>query len=328
MKNILILMSIIFLMSGCYENDTVFSELQENTFDPKPSELPLENEVYKFFESSNSKLIIRYNPLDYQWNWSKNSNVYKQVKDFNFLTPNDISILSDTLTSENNLDKLSISKEDNQTLLKGVILINEIFGNTYKKDFKMKNFPPKIFLADSVNIKNMSGGKDLLDKLVYFGNNHIVIGKIRKDYLDNLTNEEKLKHKAFINAVFWGNYMYNNNKLNIPESFFNVCKGRYDGSLKYAKLFPEFKNKDFEDMDLKTIGFWSDNKDKRDKYYWNSPTKDVDVFQFIYNITSKTTAEMNVILKKYPLLKEKYIILIEYIKKEYNLDLQSIGDKK
>jgi len=281
-------------MYGCYDSDNVSSELAENKLDPKPSSDPLDQSIYEFFETSNSTISYQYDTLEYQWNFNRNHNIY-------------------------------VLQENREYLLNGVKFINKVFGDAYSEDFKKKHFPPRIFLADSLNIGDLYS--KILDMVSTSGNNHIAIGRIREN-LENLSIADLTLYKADINATFWGGYLYNNDKLHIPDAFFDVCKDRYDANFKYAGAFPEFKGLDRDEIDTKLVGFWGANPATTDDWYYMSPTESVDIYQYIFKITSTDIGIIQPILDTYPKMKEKYTILTEYIKKDFGIDLQEIGNNK
>lgn len=293
MKKYIILFLSIMAIYGCYKSDTVTSELGTNPIKLKPSEDKLDNLIYEFYQSSNSVILYNYNVVDYKWNWKRSF---------------------DTLIIQTNRDYL----------FNGVKYLNKIFGDLYTKEFKQKNFPPEIFLADSVNYK---GIQKVLDEICLVGNKHLEIGRIR-DGIDKLSNEDLLKAKGEINGYFWGKYMFNNKKIVIPESFFEVGKDKYSQNLLYTGVFPENAGKKFEDIEIRDYGFWSiDPKTSNDNYKM-TPKKDVDVYQYISIITTTDYETLKPILDRFPKLKMKYTILVNYIRDKFNIDIQEIGNKK
>jgi len=293
MKKYLILIFVIASMYGCYESDDVNSELGENLLEPRPSTDPLDGAIYDFFSTSNSVISYKYDTLDYQWNFKRNNNIY-------------------------------VLQDDREELLNGVNFLNKMFGDDYDVNFRKNNFPPRIFLADTLKI--IGSAVKLLDVTSTLGNNHIALGKIRKRDVE-LTSDEEVAYKADLNATLW-RYMYNSHKLNIPEAFFLVCKDRYNANFKHAPTFPEFNKIDRDKIDTKIVGFWGENPETTDDRYFKSPTESMDIYQYVYKITSTNINELEVIFKNYPKIKEKYYILIESIKKDFGIDLQEIGNAK
>lgn len=302
MRKYILLVFVIAFMYGCYEKDTVTSELESSIIMPKPSEDPLEQAIYDFYKESNSIICYKYDTLDYRWNFKQRENTY-------------------------------VIQENRDYLLQGVNCINTLLGNYYTKEFKIRNFPPKIFLADSLNILSSDLIYVFKDEISYSRGNHIALGRIREG-LSTLSIEDHCEYRAYLNACLW-RYMFSNNKLNIPDVYFEIGEALYGNNFLSLE---ENAGSSYNEVDTKRYGFWNrdlgaDERDengmvKEDNSYCMAPDKSLDIFQFVYHITRYDIQTLQPIFDKYPKLQEKYSIFIEYAKKDFGIDLQEIGNTK
>lgn len=57
-----------------------------------------------------------------------------------------------------------------------------------------------------------------------------------------------------------------------------------------------------------------------------TPKKHDDIISFVKLITTHTAEEMDALLGDFSRLREKYNILIKYVKEDFGVDLQEIGN--
>lgn len=59
-----------------------------------------------------------------------------------------------------------------------------------------------------------------------------------------------------------------------------------------------------------------------------APRQATDIAQFVKEITSSTREEMLAKMEGYPILYNKYIVLTNFFKEKYGIDLQAIGENR
>jgi len=276
-------------LSSCYNEDSISSELGIDDLKPVDSSEPLDHYIYEFYNQYGSYITYEYDTLDYQWDFSTKKEVtFAQQK-------------------------------DKEILFRGIQHVENVLFGLYSEDFKKQYLPTKIMLADSIN---EPGSRGKLDKFSESGTAYIAVGKIR-DGIVNINDEDFNQSKAAINYNFWMGYLRANDKLIIPSSFYKPSEGYYHVNLKTLS-----ENEDNSKIDIKNYGFWADKDGKPNGgYYFWTPDEEVDVEQFFEKILSHTKEEMTAMMEGYPKLQDKYNILINHIQKEFDFDIQSIGDK-
>ncbi len=295
MKNIylpIILLATI-LLSGCYKHDDINSSSEEKIIAvPEDSKDPLDKFIYEFYKNYNSVIYYNYVQDDYQWNMDKrNDNIY---------TP----------------------QKDKYMLDEGIVYLKKVFLDAYDDEFKKNHFPPAIFLAQRIDVDE--DAVQIEDATSYYGISHLAIGKIRNG-IENLSNEELIEAKASINADFWGGYLFKCGKINIPDAFYDISKKYYQTNLLRLS---ENSGKAKSEIDIRSYGFWQEDPSWAwggDSYMF-TPKKHDDIISFVKLITTHTAEEMDALLGDFSRLREKYNILTKYVKEDFGVDLQEIGN--
>ena len=283
---------IITLLSSCYKDEDVKGELYPSRYSLPTGNSDYEKYVRDFYEKYNTYILNVYKPEDYKWNLS---------------TIQDIRL---------------VKQEKLDTLNEGVKYMNKVWLKFYSDDFKKKFLPHKILVADSTIYNSIVNGAE--DRFAIAGINQMAIGKFRFG-IDKIKADSLNRIKAEINAVFWGNYLYNYEYINIPSSFFKISgEDNYNTNLRNN---PENDGKTADEIDVKTYGFWT-KEPASSKNYVMSPDEKADIYRFIYAITNNTKEEIEVLMDGYPKLKDKYNILVNHLKDELGVDIQAIGDAK
>ncbi|MCT4647730.1 MAG: hypothetical protein N4A74_22265 [Carboxylicivirga sp.] len=267
---------------SCYEEEILNVEPGKPLYEVKDSDDPLDHQIYDLYKRFNT--IIRYDFDDQEVKY----NVVKS------LTADDISGIVEL-------------QEDKAILLDGVEFVEQIFLTTYSGLIDNSWLPFKILLAKKINEENeWVGLRENLD--AYAGINILVVGNITSD-LKELSSAQIKKAKEAIHGNFWGVYLFKNERIQIPESFFEVSDGKYGDSTD----------------DPNAEGFWYIN-DVFEVWGNYGPDRDMDVRQFFGKIITTPYEDLKEILEANPKLKTKYTILVNHMKSEYDLDIQAIGD--
>lgn len=296
MKNIylpIVILLTSIVLGGCYKHDGKIYPSEESVITvPEDSKDPLDHFIYEFYKNYNTIISYKYSTDDYQWEVNERS------------------------------DNIYVLQTDKYALDKGVEYLRKVFLDTYNDEFKKNYFPPTIFLSKQINIEK--GWNSMEDVVSYYGYSHLAIGRIKLD-IENLTTEELKEAKANINADFWGGYLLKNKMLDIPAAFYDISAEYYNSNLL---RLPENSGKTKSEVDIRDYGFLAEAPGWEGwSGYLFAPKKDIDVINFIKFITTHTAEEAEVFMDGFERLQTKYNILINYIKKDFGIDLQEIGNK-
>jgi len=296
-KDILIVASIFLLtFTSCYSKDDVSAELGKNDIALQDSKDSLDHYIYNFYEDYGTYIYYKYDSLDYRW---------------------DFSTMRDNITM--------VEQDDKVILMKGVKLLEKVFSNLYDDQFKKKYFPYKILLAKKIYDKG-SWKSTVLNS--DYSTSFIALGNIDEN-IDNMSDAAIQDIKNSINFSFWLGYMITNEKLQIPEEFYNISHDYYKQNLRLLVSTSDI-DPDPALVDPRRFGFvygYSGSYRavyKSGKYYW-APDEETDVEDFFDLIFNNSKSEIDEIMKDSPKLQDKYNILISYVKEKLNFDLQSIA---
>ncbi len=188
-------------------------------------------------------------------------------------------------------------------------LLEDIWFDFYPDEFHKKYMPLKIMLTENMTYENSAR--------YYFtltGESAVGIGWC-SDTLREITPTTKLEFKNELQGALWEIWT---GKLEFPEEFFAVS----DYSIA-ADDDPASENY------ARKRGFVAEEWD----YEWSMVTdwetgmldEQKDLKSFLTAMITRTSAEWKADLQ-YPLVREKYDILRNWIQKTYGFDLQKIGD--
>lgn len=296
MKNIylpIIILLTSIVLGGCYKHDDKISPSEESVIAvPEDSKDPLDHFIYEFYKNYNTVIYYKYSKDDYQWEVNERS------------------------------DNIYTLQTDKYALDKGLEYVRKVFLDTYTDEFKKNYFPPAIFLAKQIDIEKGWNSKD--NVISFYGFSHLAIGRIKLG-IENLTAEELKEAKATINADFWGGYLLKNNMIDIPAAFYEISDAYYNSNLL---RLPENSGKSKSEVDIRDYGFLAEAPGWNSDSYLFAPKKDIDIINFVKFITTHTSEEVKVFMEGFERLRTKYEILINYIKKDFGIDLQEIGNQQ
>lgn len=269
------------VLLSCYDEDSIKTTIGEPKYEIKDSEDPLDHARYEIFEKTGVYVLYEYDDTDYLWNVSS--------------------------ASRNRLTR----QTDRNVLLEGVNYLKKALLDYYDNDFKTNYFPLKILLADTVSLDYQ-----LVDTYCVTGRSYLAIGKLRDGSIPESADELN-EAKGIMHGYLWGNIIYANSLIEIPETFFEP------GGDMYGIKNPEVTTIEA----LRKLGFWEfdETNSGGDTYF---PSMANDVNDFVKMITSHSKTELDVYLNAYPILKNKYEILVLAVKTACGVDLQAIGENK
>lgn len=194
-------------------------------------------------------------------------------------------------------------------------LLDEVWLKFYPEEFLKKNLPYRIFMADTIYM--VLSYMDRPTECVKTGDNSLAFGYMNED-VKNKTAAEKLELKNTVQSLFF-DLLQTRKAISIPEEFYKIS----DYSTKASA--------DPNDADYARKRGFVANAQYGNEWctYVNWQTKTLlpsdDLNYFLSSILRRTSEQWASDLT-YPLVKQKYDILVDHFKKEYNLDLAKIGD--
>lgn len=197
---------------------------------------------------------------------------------------------------------------------------------TFKKS---SGIPYRVLMADTIKQRRSGTGWPPGMEFLYF--DYKVVGKSitfagMNSSLRTLTPAQKLSKKNILTGVIW-NYYISSRILDVPAAFYNVSN--------YAAAAPStplnaanpanveaYRAKGFLPGSYLANG--NPSEWHNGTYSW-STARTNDINSFILNLTQRTDAQLQSYLT-YPLIKQKYDILVNHYKTKYNIDIRAIGN--
>jgi hypothetical protein len=207
--------------------------------------------------------------------------------------------------------------------------LDDIWLKFLPEDFKKgPGLPYRIFLCDT--IKTRRNGiwpperQYLFDSVKVRGKAIAFAGM--NSSLRTMTPEHKRARKnAFISVIF--NYYLGNGIIDIPQSFYNMVDYVNMPELPVSSFNPEnneaYRNRGFLPSQYLTSGMaleWLSGA-----YFW-STANTYDAASYIFHITSRTDEQMAPYLDNYPLIKERFDLLVNHFNTKYGIDVRAMAN--
>ena len=300
MKKILyIVISIIYL--SCAKDKALGPNIEvERDYIIPQGQSPADNRIVELFEKYGTYFLYNYTEADFNYTIVSSSSSTSNITTY--------GILGNPLYVGDMLD-----------------ILNEIWLNFYPDEFLAENLPYRILLADTIKqVYSYERPNDYL--YTRLTTNTIAISGLNEN-IKNMPANEKRKMKNDLQKNFFMNLL-NNNKLSIPKEFYEIsdyssAADANSSSANFARARGFVPSIDNEDT-YGTVSEWCT--------YVNYQTKRLsesdDLNHFIKNMICHAEDDPNSWgnYLTYPLVKQKHDILQEHFKKEYNIDLQAIGN--
>lgn len=288
-------------VTSCYKEDPLTPDNDTPKYVIEDSEDPAQHYLYDFWQNTGVYVLSEYDDVDYLWNVNSISN-YE-------ITRIEPGVLGDAVEYLRNV-------------------LTEVYGNDFVKQY----FPFKILLAGQIS-DFMSTAEDADDMVCGYGRSYLAIGRLRSDILSAMTETQTLENLGKIHGMLWGNFIYANNLISIPDSFFSQSREYYGMNLKVTITDPDtyetryediFGNEFNEETAIKLAGMWfyAEPPD----YYAMAPEEAGDVAGFVEMILTHTEEEMRAEMEGYDILLIKYNALIDAVKDACGVDLQALGN--
>ena len=197
-------------------------------------------------------------------------------------------------------------------------LLEEIWFDFYPDEFHREYMPFKIMLAGNVASVNSWGVTSTPQFTIARNSSSIGIG-FCSDTLQKLSPATKLEFKNTLQKGLWPNWL---SSMEFPDEFFNVsdyssAADGYDvSSANYARnrgFVANYYNGFPNEWSI-MVNYQTDLLDQN-----------TDLQSFLTGMVLRTSADWAEDLK-YPLVKQKYDILRNWIQETFGFDLQKVGD--
>lgn len=192
-------------------------------------------------------------------------------------------------------------------------LLEECWFKFYPAEFHGKFMPYKIFLTSTLKyVDSYSGTTTIMNTRVV--QTQMVVGHCTEGVKD-MSQADKIAFKNDLQSKLWGSWL---SRFDIPAEFYAVSN--YNGK---ANANPSDWNY------ARERGFVADSKGAEwstvDPYPAKTLNVNADLDSFLSGMRNRTSEEWAEDLT-YPLVKKKYDILRNYFLKNFNFDIQEIGD--
>lgn len=293
---ILSIATCVLLLSGCYGEKPIQSEIGKPRYQVDANI----TEILELYNNSGIQMIYDFNGATAKWNLGSTSTkgIY-----------------------------IPINKEDPDamaTLKANLPYILDEFVNLYPKEFQRKYMPLRIFLCDS--IRGVRGKN--IEEFAYYGIDHIAINLYKKG--DKVNGPDKRAKTftdidAYYDAAFLSLHttlfeQLSKYKAEWPQAFLSINEGMYNVNL--------VKRVDEPNFDPRKYGFWTYDEESMALKFYHSINKDKDIADFIERFITKSESENLSDMEGFPLLRQKYDVLRAFIKDNFGLDMQEIGNKR
>lgn len=280
LNKILLFLAAASMLTACYKEAAIHSDKGEVPYKIEDSSDPARHYIYEYNKATGVYILSDYSDVDYSWN---------------------VSAVSDNV----------LVRMDEDALADAVDYLKQVLTEVYPEEFAKRYFPVKVLLADSVT-NNSSD-----DEITAYGRSYIAVGRLGVEDFPKSAGDIK-DARGRISGNLWGNIIYGNGLISIPDGFFSPSEeyyGQYVGDDAGA-----------EDSDYqKNFGFWE--YDPAAVYDHMLPDRAGDVADYVRYIVTHSSAEIQALMEGYDTMKIKYNILIKAVKDECGIDLQAIGDK-
>lgn len=282
-----------FVFLGACAEDKEIGKIQVPGMDytlPQGGDAAADERVMELLKTYDSYFVYDFSEKDFEWTQiggSLGDDVYR----FDPIEPSKVSTLLD--------------------------LLQTTWLDFYDKDFLKKAMPIRVFLAGNVQLRVEEWSwitweyeytwKDIPARYL---DNQIAVGYMGKTVAE-MSGWAKREYKSYLQATFL-EYCLSFGLITIPEEFYALSD--YTGNL-----------------------FWESSEVAREAGFVYNPADDIewsteydlsrfeDATAYLASLVYRTTEEWAADLE-YPLIRKKYDILVNWLKKQYEIDVCKIGN--
>lgn len=302
---------ILTICSACGDSDKLGQEtpLAPPYALPERGESEAGDRIIDFFEKYSTFLLYDFTQADFQWETVNSGLKYEAVY-------GNTEYLGDMIN-----------------------FLDDVWLDFYSDKFKQKNFPFKIYLMDSIAQRPRFEGQPTTYHKALVRDNALAIAGMNKD-LKTMSTEDKKIFKDEINRNFI-THLLNSEALRVPPEFYAVSDYTKfndtwpiepDISREYGYL-PTLDN----EYRYGSISEWATTAYQM----MNAPVNDLKTYLQNMAMHGKDFPVLNDVpytwdyylqknkdgIYRFPLIKQKYDILQNYFKEEFDIDFAAIGQK-
>lgn len=307
-KQIIGLLVAILLVSSCYREKPINSEIGKPLYTIEDSDDPLDHLIYQVYKESDVQILYDFDPKVARWNLGS---ILGAAGSGGSYVPFDLEDTEKVSYIKPNLDR-----------------IIEDFFDQYPVDFQRKYMPLRIFLCDTI-VKTASS-----QYVTYYGIDNMAINLFTPGEKDHLSTEytkpvvadideyySKISGKLH-SALFAFLFTF---REEAPNQFVQFSQGLYGKRLRSDLGLQQQGDNDF---DVKTLGFWSASPDTFYDDNLVMHKEPEDIAEYVERMVGYTEAENMAEMEGYAVMINKYNALRNYIKEAFGFDLQEIGNNK
>jgi hypothetical protein len=247
---------------------------------------------------------------------------------YNF-TQKDFEWAQSTSTGNSKIDTAVLG--DPQYTGDMLAMLDEVWLKFLPENFKKAGgIPYRVFIMDSIRQYRGPGyppGMEYLNYEFKITGQSVAFSGMNAG-LRTMTPEQKLAKKNVIIVAMW-NYYIANRYLDIPEEFYNVSNYTVKPAMPVNAANPDnveaYRQKGFLPRSYNTVTGspfeWLTND-----YAWNNSGKSNDLNSFVFHLLQRTDEEMAPYVDNYPLIKQKFDILVNHFMNKYQLDVRAIAN--
>lgn len=284
-----ILLAILFL-GGCAK-DTEIGKIMVPGVDytlPQGGDVTADQRILKLYETYGSYFLYEFSEKDFNWTQISGS-LGDDIFRFDPIEPGKVANLLD--------------------------LLQLTWFDFYDQEFLAKTMPIRIFLAETVQLQVSEfdwGTWDYIlswkDIYARYLDNQIAISNVDKN-ITEMSAEEKREYKSNLQSVFL-EYLVTSAIIVAPDEFIAIS---------------DYLNNVSDTEEARNAGFvLNPTMD----YEWSvdgNMTESNDLNAYLASLVFRTTEEWKEDLQ-YPLVKQKYDILVNWLKTGYGIDIVKIGN--
>ncbi|MFB6457087.1 hypothetical protein ACE38W_17585 [Chitinophaga sp. Hz27] len=257
--------------------------------------------IQQLYDKYGSYFLYNFTQKDYEWVQSTGSGNSKL----------DTAVLGDPIYTSDMLQ-----------------FLDDVWLKFLPEDFKKgKGIPYRVFMADVIRQYR----PNFPPEYTYLYFDYKIVGKAvvfpgMNSDLRTMTPAQKVAKKIIVTSAMWSYYIANN-ILDIPSEFYAISNYTSTAAPVTPLSLPANM------IAYRTRGFLPSSYDPTfgnalewyySSYAWGT-AKTNDANSFITNITQRTDAQMAPYLT-YPLIKQKFDLLVNYYKTKYNIDVRAIAN--
>jgi len=206
-------------------------------------------------------------------------------------------------------------------------LLHETWLQFFPDDFLRKGgIPYRVFLCDlQYEWRQIGDWYQRIDHDYQFYGYSVTLAGLNA-HLDSLTADDRVAYKRMILPAMWS-YYTSNDILDVPNEFYELTDYNAEPTLPAtsAAALDAYRKRGFIPMNYDDTG--------NPEEFWVAETswgmaKTYDLLSYMRHLRDWPYERIEPLLndKRYPLIKRKYEILLNFYKETYGIDLRKMGD--